>query len=518
MQTNQIVDDTLKKVARGTSIVFAGTIAGMVLGFISRLVIVRYITQSEYGILSLAVVLVSIFGLIASLGFQQGTTRYIAYFRGNNEPSKIKGVIFSSLGFTFVASIILSLDLFFFSDILATKIFDSPELSTPLKILSTTIPFSVFTGMLVAIFRGFNRVDVKVYFQDVLNGVLFPILLGGVILLGLAFLGVIYASLTATVITCIAFAIYAIKKLPLSVKGGESTSPIGKELLLFSLPLLGISMLSMVIQWTDTIMLGYFKTPADVGLYNGALPLARLIPIILTSMAFIYVPVFSQLYARGLMDEMKRSYQVLTKWIFSLTLPIALIPLLFSITTLSFLFGFEYAEAAPALRILSLGLLIHTFLGANAMTLVVMGKTRLLLWASLIGASLNVVLNAALIQSLGLTGAAIASLVSYFAINIFNTIKLYQLTGIHPFTRSYLKPVIASGIIIVTIYLVATSLLTITSFWLLPPFLILFLVIYGLSLLLTKSFDNEDIMLLLAIEKRIGVDLAPIKNIMRRFI
>jgi O-antigen/teichoic acid export membrane protein len=517
MQTTQIIDETLKKVVKGTTIVLVGTVIGMLLGFASRVIVVRYITQSEYGVFSLAVTLVGIFSVIATLGLSEGAARYIAYFRGKNELAKIKGVIFSSLGFTLIASVLLSLALFFASDILATKAFDDPELSTPLKIFSAAIPFSVLIGMLTAIFRGFDRVDVKVYFGDILQGALFPLLLGGVVLLGLAFLGVIYASLAAGVITCLAFAIYTVKKPPLPLKGGGSPSPVGKELLLFSLPLLVTAMLVMIVQWTDTIMLGYFKTSSDVGLYNGALPLARLIPIPLTSMAFIYVPVVSQLYSRGLMKEVKRSYQVLTKWIFSISLPIALILLLFPITTLNFLFGYQYTEAATALRILVVGLLIHTFVGANGMTLMVMGKTKLVMWAGLITTLLNIALNISLIPLWGITGAAIASLASYFAGNIFNSAKLYQLFKIHPFTKSYLKPVIASGIIIFVIYALATSLLTIT-FWMLPLFLILFLAIYALSLLLTKSFDNEDIMLLLAIEKRTGVDATPIKNILRRFI
>ena len=517
MQTTQIVDETLKKVVKGTTIVLIGTAVGMLLGFASRVIVVRYITLSEYGVFSLAVALMVIFSTVATLGLAQGATRYIAYFRGKNELSKIKGVVFSSLGFTLIASVLLSIVLFFTSDILSTKAFDDPELSTPLKIFSAAIPFSVLTGMLITIFRGFDRVDVRVYFQDILQGVLFPLLLGAVILLGLQFLGVIYASLAATVITCLALAIYTMKKSPLPVKGGESASPVGKGLLLFSLPLLGTAMLGMIILWTDTMMLGYFKTSSDIGLYNGALPLARLMPIPLTSMAFIYVPVVSQLYSRGLMNEMKRSYQVLTKWIFSLSLPLALILLLFPITTLNFLFGYQYTEAAPALRILVVGLLIHTFLGANAMTLMVMGKTRLLLWASLIAVLLNIALNISLIPLWGITGAAVASLAAYSARNIFCSVKLYQLSKIHPFTKSYLKPIMASGIIIFIIYALATSLLTIT-FWMLPLFLILFVAIYALSSHLTKSFDNEDIMLLLAIERRTGVDATWIKNILRRFI
>lgn len=517
METAQIVDETLKKVARGASIVFFGTIAGMLLGFGSRVIVVRYITQDEYGIFSLAVVLVGIFSTVATLGLAQGATRYIAYFRGKNELSKIKGVIFSSLGFTLIASIFLSLVLFFASDILSTRVFDEPGLATPLKIFSAAIPFSVLTGMLITIFRGFDRADVKVYFQDILHGALFPLLLGAVILLGLAFLGVIYASLAATVITCIALAIYTIKKPPLPIKGGESAGPIRNELLLFSLPLLGSAMLHLIIQWTDILMLGYLKTAGDVGLYNGALPLARLIPIPLVSMNFLFLPVFSQLHSRDLMDEIKRSYQVLTKWIFVLSFPLFLILLLFPITILSFLFGYQYTNAAQALQLLSLGLMLHTFVGANGMTLLVMGRTRLIMWASLLGAALNVALNVALIPPLGITGAAIASMAAYIVINSFLSIRLYQLYKIHPFTWNYLKPLIASGTIIFIIYMLFTNLVTI-QFWMLPLFFVLFLAIYGLSLLLTRSFDSEDISLLLAIEKRTGVDAAWIKNILRRFI
>ena len=57
----------------------------MLLGFVSRIIIVRYITQSEYGIYFLALVIISIFVTISTLGLPEGSTRYIAYFRGKNE-------------------------------------------------------------------------------------------------------------------------------------------------------------------------------------------------------------------------------------------------------------------------------------------------------------------------------------------------------------------------------------------------------------------------------------------------
>ncbi|NOR77869.1 MAG: oligosaccharide flippase family protein [Methanophagales archaeon] len=69
-------------IAKGTGIIFIGTIIGMLLGFVSRIIIVRYTTQTEYGIFSLALVLLNIFAMISTLGLQSGVTRQIAYFRG----------------------------------------------------------------------------------------------------------------------------------------------------------------------------------------------------------------------------------------------------------------------------------------------------------------------------------------------------------------------------------------------------------------------------------------------------
>jgi hypothetical protein len=66
-------------------------------------------------------------------------------------------------------------------------------------------------------------------------------------------------------------------------------------------------------------------------------------------------------------------------------------------------------------------------------------------------------------------------------------------------------------------YMISKDLLTVT-FWMLPLLFILFIVIYCLSLLLTKSLDNEDIVILLGIEKQMGINLKRIKKILKKFM
>ena len=516
---SEIVNQSLQKIAKGTSIIFIGTIIGMLLGFVGRIIIVRYTTQSEYGIFSLALVLLNIFAMISTLGLQSGVTRQIAYFRGKKDSEKVSGIVKSSIQIALVASIFFSIFLFFVSDIISVKAFHSPELSTPLKIFAVAIPFSVLIVIFTSIFQGFDRVAPNVYFQNILRNVLLLSLLGIVILFGLSFLGLLYAYLASIALTCIAFAAYAAKKLPVSVKGEKNTNAgsLRKELLLFSLPLLAVSILGMVMTWTDTLMLGYFKTPDVVGLYNAALPLAHLIPIVLTSMLFLYLPIASQLYSQNLMNELRRNYAILTKWIFALTLPLFLIIFLFPETVLNILFGSRYIQADTALQILALGMFIHTFLGPNGATLMTAGKTRFLMWCSLIGAIMNIALNIFLIPPLGITGAAIASASSLAAINLLSSTYVYLLFRIHPFTKNYIKPISTSIFLVFIIFTLVKNLFRVIPFWLLLILFILFLGAYGLSILLTKSFDKEDIMMLLTIEERLGVDLTTIKSILKRF-
>ncbi len=514
---SEIVNQSLQKIAKGTGIIFIGTIIGMLLGFTGRIILVRYITQSGYGIYCLALTVMSIFVTISTLGLSEGSTRYIAYFRGKNEEGKVRGIISSSIKIAIIASISFAVISFFASDFISTSLFHTPDLSTPLKIFSIAIPFTVLITVFIAIFRGFERVEPNIYFQNILRNILFILFLITVVLFGLSFLSVIYAYLASIAITCVVFVIYMMKKHPLSIRSGSSvTNPMTKELLIFSVPLLAVSMLMMLFLWTDTLMLGYFRTPDEVGLYNAALPLANLFPIILNSLGFLYTPLITQFYSKNQMEELRRAYAISTKWCFMGTLPIFFVLFLFPDVVLNLLFGSRYIGAAVALQILTLGLFLNPLLGPLYHTLIAIGKPKVIMHAYLIGGFANIFLNIILIPSLGIVGAAIASASTCFILAIIVSLSVYQFSAIHPFTRNYLKSIIISIGVIFIIY-IGKNLLMVT-FWMLLVLFILFIVVYTLLLLLTKSFDDEDIMLILEIEKRLGINLTVIKRFLRRFV
>ena len=98
-----IVHESLKKMAVGTSIVLIGTVVSMFFEFLSRILIIRSTSTAEYGIFALALVILNIAVIIATLGLQNGATRQIAYYRGRNDLSRVYSSVVSSLELTAVA-------------------------------------------------------------------------------------------------------------------------------------------------------------------------------------------------------------------------------------------------------------------------------------------------------------------------------------------------------------------------------------------------------------------------------
>lgn len=516
---SEVVDQSLRKIARGSVLIFIGTGVGMFLGLIGRIIVAKYVTQEEYGIFSLALVIVNVLIPVFMLGLDSSSTRQIAFYRGKGDEARARGITLASLRLATVFSVSLSALLFFMSDIVSIEIFHNPDLSMPLRIFSITIPFFVLIDILTSIFRAFNIAEPGMIFQNILKNFLFPLLLVVVILLSLPFISVVYAFMASIVLTFLVFALYTIKKTPVALKGTKShfIGPEGKELLLFSLPLFAHSVLGSIIVWIDTLALGFFKTSADVGLYNAALPLANLLLMVLTAASFLYLPLMSQLYARKQIEEIRRSYIVINKWIFAATLPIFLIFMLFPEASLNIVFGIKYSGAAPALQILALGFFIHNILACSGYTLLGIGEARFLMWSGFVAVIISIVLNVILIPIFGIVGAAIATATTRISIGLLWSIRFNSLYRVLPFTKNYLKPALSSIAIATAIYVLVKNFISPVPFWLIPILFLLFIGVYALSVLFTKSFDKEDIMMLNTLEKKLGLDLEVVKKILKKF-
>jgi O-antigen/teichoic acid export membrane protein len=512
---SDIVNSSLKTAVKGTTILFLGMVASISLWFATKVLIIRNTTKEELGIYSIITAVAGVLSMLACMGIQEGVPRYISLFLGEGKKSEAKAISRTAIATGLMTGMVFFLFLFLFSGPIARYVFYKPEIRIPLLIVSFFIPLSVMVNTFVGILRGYNIVYPRVYFVEIGQPFFFLLLLSLFFIVNLPFVSIFYAYTVAMLLVLLPVGAWYFIKVGRSRPRLEVVRHMyGRELIKFSAPLLMASVLGAVLTWCDTLMLGRYARAEEAGLYNISLSLAKLLTFSLGALEFVYMPIAGELYVRKQFAELKKTYQVLTKWNFLATLPIFFILFFFPEMTIAFLFGERFVDSSASLRILSLCFLFHAFLGANGLLLIIMGRTKALMNISLFGTLLNILLNYVLVKhfSLGNIGASFATLISYLALNIAISTILYRISTIHPLTPQYIKPIILSSIIGIALYAIAKLLPLYV--WMLPIYLIFYLSGYFISLIITKSFDAQDIDLFETISKKTGFRMNIIRKVL----
>lgn len=491
---SEIVETSIKKAVKGTTLILAGTVFSVLLLITTKILIARNTTKEELGAYTLSIAVVSVLGLIATLGVHEGIARYVSLFVGKGNADEADYRSRAALQINLVSGIIAGIILYLCADFLSLSVFKSVELAQPLKILSLSVPFFVIAQVLNAILRGHGIITSKIYYIDVGIPLYFLLLLSGAIFLNMPFLSILYAYVFAVILGCISIGSYGYSKIRLNPFYLCNTRQ-RYELLRFSFPLLIGIFMSMIMKWAGTLMLGRYVGAKAVGIFDVSNSLSMLLLFPLAALEFVFLPIAGSLHGKGQSYELARTYQVLTKWVFSVTVPAFFILFLFPEQTITLLFGERFNEAAPVLRILSSGLLIHSFWGPNGIIMVVIGMSREISYVSFFGAIVNIVLNYLMISfyALGIIGAAFASIGTYISLNILASVIIYRKTGTHPLTTHYIKAILCAALMGFAINLVSGILPRYP--WLVFLYFFIYSIGYAILLIVTHSIDVEDISL-----------------------
>lgn len=187
-----------------------------------------------------------------------------------------------------------------------------------------------------------------------------------------------------------------------------------KEYLHFSLPLTPNSLVRWITESSDRYMVTYFLGLGSVGVYSAACSIGSLIQLFVSSLQLILLPELSKLFDENKMDEVRicMSHSLRYFLLFSIPAVFGLSalakPLLGILTTDDFLSGWVVIPI-----IAFSGLLAGIFqIFVNTMLLIKQTKTST--YINIVAAVSNVLINLLLIPSIGIVGASLSTLFSYF--------------------------------------------------------------------------------------------------------
>jgi len=479
-----------KRMVKGAIIVFFGMLLSKALAYLYVALLAR-LGSSEYGLLSLAISIVSFISIFSLLGLSTGVIRYISYYKGKRDDRRVKGTIISSLKLSLPVSLVLMILLFLYSEKISILIFHNSELIPILRLFSLTLPFMSLSDIFLGVIIGFQKINYKVLVKEIIESVIRLVFTFIVIYLGYNLLGVAVVYLISFVITSFLSFYLLQKRVFPFFKTKVIPILFTKELFVFSFPFIFAGVLTLIVKWTDVFMIGFFRTTSEVGVYNVALPTANLLVIVPTSLMALFMPIITEFYSKGKIKDIKTLSRINSKWIFFLNFPIFLLIFLFSKNILEIMFGSEYVTGNTALLILTVGYMVFSLVHIPNAILIMMKKTRLIFYISLISAGVNVVLNYYLIPKFGIVGGSIATSFSLVLIFILTFRSCYKLTKMQPLRLSYFKS-IASGIVSLLIIYFIIQLIGSVSFILFILLSIAFLVIYSVLVYLLKGLDKED--------------------------
>lgn len=433
--------EEISRVAKGAGIVFSGTVIGGGVSYVYHIFLARVLGPSSYGFYALGLAVFNVASILSLMGMHYGLLRYVALYHGEKDQPRLKGTILSALISVTLVGVLLGGLLFILSDFISINMFQKEDLAIVLKLFGIAIPFFGLMSVFVFSTQGFQIMKYRVYIRNIWEPVGKICIATIFFAFGLRLIGAVTSHVLTLVIGSV-FAYYCLKNLfPLKK---TSIQPIFEttRLLKFALPLFVVSALQIGRNRTDRLLLGYFHSPHEVGLYTAAFQTSILIMMVLTSFNTIFTPMISDLYNRKEYQKLESLLKTVAKWTATLSLPIFII-LFFHSGEILGLFGRQFIHASMCLKILLLGQIVNSGTGSVGSVLTMSGRPKIELFNNMVVFVLEIPLCILLIPEFGIAGAAIAFAGVFSMLNILRVVEVYAILKIHPYRVDFVKPIAA---------------------------------------------------------------------------
>ncbi len=169
---------------------------------------------------------------------------------------------------------------------------------------------------------------------------------------------------------------------------------------------------ALVFSYADTILIGYFMTNADVGVYRVAFQLSGAAAFITGALHFVLYPRVSGWHAASDLTTIGTAISRAFTYSLFLAVPVTVGGFILADRLMYFLYGAAFEGGTVTLVILLLVQIANIFMYIETMCLNAMDQPRSAFFVTAIASVLNIGLNVALIPVLGIAGAAIATLLS----------------------------------------------------------------------------------------------------------
>lgn len=396
--------NTVKKVAKNTSVVIVWSIANKIIALLIAIYLARYLGVAGYGDYSFIFAYTSFFGIIVDLGINTVLVREIAKNKERTEE-----LISNAVGLKLALFALAAL----FSFLVLSFLTYPEEVKIGIYIATFILLFSSIASLLGTVFQANLQME-YIAIADLISKL--PLLLliiyissqkGGSI-------RVIIATLGATILYCVLMYLFSKRVVAARVKFNVK---IWKEILNPAI-LLGLSgVLSSIFVRMDLILVSLIRGNLEVGYYSIPSQLTDSLTIVPLAFMSSLFPLMSN-YSKVSKQSLAKSFRLAIKYMLILSIPMAFGTTLLSDRIIIAIYSTNFIPSSPALIIMAWGTILvfcdiifdNMLISTNQQkkSFIAVGLTALF---SVIG-------NLILIPQMGFIGASIVLLASNILITL----------------------------------------------------------------------------------------------------
>ena len=318
----------------------------------------------------------------------------------------------------------------------------SDQMTIYLRALVIALPVAVVYLACVSATRGFGTVTPFVLIERVARPLLQVLFLAAVVTMGLGGVALAGAWVIpfgmgfAVVLWWLSRAIR--RELPREPTPGHDRewTRLAVGFWRFATPRGLAAIFQVLILWLDTLLIGLFRTPAEVAIYTTSTRCVLLASFVTIALTQAVTPQIGEFVTGREMGRAEGVFRTATVWGILVTWPLLLTLAIFAPVVLA-IFGQLYTEGQLAVVILALSMMVSVACGPVDWVLLMAGKSTWNLINTAVALGLNVGLNLVLIPRLGIVGAAIAWAVSIIVNNVAPLIEVMTFFRIDPFGPGY---------------------------------------------------------------------------------
>ncbi|MDR4484989.1 MAG: flippase [Nitrospirales bacterium] len=483
-------EKALVRIANGSVLFFVGTFFGLGLNYLYSIVLARVLGPSQFGLYAIGLGAFNLLSAIALGGLGSAVLRFVPASRAQSDRVRIGRILRAVLVLAASFSGFLGVAMFVWSDSFAKIFLHSAEASYVLRFFALAIPLFVVSTVTFAVFQAFQDVRWRTFVKYVCEPVAKFVVTMGLLWAGFgltsALIALPFALLLSTVLT-----LFPLRDLLLVPGKSVSSQGVYGEVLRYSTPLLGGLVFSGIATRSDVLLIGYWFSTEQVGIYSAAFQTASIMALVLGTVDSIATPFISESINSKEQGRVQSFAGTVLRWTLIGSFPLFIVMAVFAKDIMA-LFGKDFESGWAVLIILAFGQFINSVMGSSNSMLLWAGYSKLILWNNIVTSIFQVGLYFVLIPQYGAIGAAIGTTAGLVLTVVMRIVQVKYFLKVFPYDLSICKPFV-SGLVALLLALAMKSIFAIDHVALLIG---LFVLSYAGCLFALGLHDSDKSMLL----------------------